>query len=60
MYTVIYDGSFDGFLTGIFEIYEYGLKEVVIVKETEWQTNMFGKEHLVIPDTEYRFYSGRF
>ena len=50
MHTVIYDGSFDGFLTGIFEIYEYGLKEVVIMKETEWQTNIFGNEHLVITD----------
>ena len=50
MHTVIYDGSFDGLLTGIFEIYEYGLKEVVIMKEAEWQTNIFGKEHLVITD----------
>ena len=50
MYTVIYDQSFEGFLTAIFDIYKYSFKNVCIAKGHDFQKNIFGKEHFVLTD----------
>lgn len=50
MDSIIYDGSFEGFLTGIFHIYENGLGNVSIIRGENFQKNMFGHEHVVVTD----------
>lgn len=50
MTSLIYDGSFDGFLTAIFDVYEYKLSDVAIVKDDVYQQNIFGKKHNVHTD----------
>ena len=39
---VVYDESFEGFLTAIFHIYEYGLANVSIIRGSKFQKNIFG------------------
>jgi probable DNA metabolism protein len=51
MHSVVYDGSFDGFLTTIFEIFEYRLTDEVIYREETVPGNLFGPVHRVITDT---------
>lgn len=48
--TVIYDGSFEGFLSAIFDIYEYRFKDVVIVFNKNFQKTIYGKEHFTATD----------
>ncbi|MEP6728545.1 MAG: TIGR03915 family putative DNA repair protein [Bacteroidota bacterium] len=43
---VVYDGSFEGLLTAIFEIYEYKMHDVKIYKEDEASPALFGKIHI--------------
>src|SRR5688572_7114603 len=50
MVTVVYDGSFEGLLTAVFEIYEYRFSEVDIVRQQHAQVNLFGKQHNCIAD----------
>ena len=50
MHSVVYDESFEGLLTGIFDIYEYGFRNPVITKRKNYQQNIFGLEHFVITD----------
>jgi probable DNA metabolism protein len=50
MHVVIYDGSFESFLTAVFDIYNYGLKNVAILRNKDYQKNVFGSEHLVVSD----------
>jgi len=45
--TVVYDGSFAGWLTAVFEVYERKFQEVQIVKESTLQHGLFGSEFLV-------------
>ncbi len=47
MKTMVYDGTFGGFLTAIFEVYEYKYKDAKIVKESVYHTSIFGKDHIV-------------
>ncbi|GAB0155351.1 TIGR03915 family putative DNA repair protein [Chryseobacterium sp. Alg-005] len=49
MTTLLYDGTFDGLLTAIFEFFEYRYKDVEIIsKEKFVQENMFAGIHEVI------------
>jgi len=47
MQSIIYDGSFEGWLSSIFEIYEYGFFEVQLYKEVTYQKAIFAAEHFV-------------
>lgn len=49
MTTLLYDGSFDGLFTAIFEVFEYRYKDVEIVsRERFHQENIFAEIHEVI------------
>lgn len=50
MDVIIYDGSFPGLLTAIFEVYEYKFQQPHICKADAAPTSMFGKTHEVIFD----------
>ena len=53
MTTILYDGSFDGLLTAIFEVFEYRYKDVEIRnRETFQQENMFAEIHEVVTQQE--------
>lgn len=53
MVTLLYDGSFDGLLTAVFEVFEYRYRDVEIIsKEKFQQENMFAEIHEVIPQNE--------
>ncbi len=47
MQTVVYDGSFEGFLSAVFDVYEYKLKDVQVVPEQKHQPSMFAQPHVV-------------
>lgn len=53
MTTLLYDGSFDGLLTAVFEVFEYRYKDVEIFsKEKFYQENIFAEIHEVITQNE--------
>ncbi len=53
MTTLLYDGSFEGLFTAIFEVFEYRFKSVEIVSKNRFtQENMFAKIHEVITNNE--------
>lgn len=45
MVTVIYDGTFEGFLTAVFEVYEFKLSSVHITTKEHVQGNVFENYH---------------
>lgn len=45
--TVIYNGSFENFLTALFDVYEYKIKEPDIQKEGFANTSLFADIHIV-------------
>lgn len=47
MKTVVYDGSFEGFLCAVFDVYEYKLTDVEIVAAHKHQPSMFAEPHFV-------------
>ena len=47
MQTIIYDTSFEGFLTAVFEIYEYRFSEPDIQKDGAANISLFGDVHYV-------------
>lgn len=47
MTTVVYDGSFEGLLTAIFEIYEYKFDDADIRNENSAMENIFNASHIV-------------
>lgn len=47
MQAVIYNGSFENFLTAVFEVYEYKIKEPDIKPEGRWNAVLFTKPHIV-------------
>lgn len=47
MKTIVYDGSFDGFLCAVFDVYEYKFADVNIVPEHRHQPSMFAEPHFV-------------
>lgn len=53
MTTLLYDGSFDGLLTTVFEVFEYRYKDVEIFsKEKFYQENIFAEIHEVITQSD--------
>ena len=50
MMTYVYDGTFDGFLTVVFEIYASKRKPVQIVRERMWQAGFFETPALIVTD----------
>lgn len=60
MTTLLYDGSFDGLFTAIFEVFEYRYKDVEIASSERFhQENIFAEIHEVItqPDKSERVVS---
>ncbi len=47
MTVVIYDGSFEGLLTAIFEVYEYKIQSPAICREGAVSGSLFGNTHVV-------------
>lgn len=47
---LVYDGTFDGFLTCVFEVYDLKINRVIIQKESNAQASLFGKNHEVHTD----------
>lgn len=45
MHSVVYDGSFRGWLSAVFDIYEYRLSATDITREENFQQNIFGQVH---------------
>ena len=45
--TVIYNGSFENFLTAVFEVYEYKITEPDIQQEGKANSSLFGDMHIV-------------
>lgn len=53
MTTLLYDASFDGLFTAIFEVFEYRYKDVEIVsRERFHQENIFAEIHEVVTQTD--------
>lgn len=48
MHTIVYDGSFEGWLTAVFEVYEYKTETAVIYRNTEVLPGLFGENRVVI------------
>lgn len=48
---LVYDGSFDGFLTCVFQVYDLKIKQVNIQKENETQASLFGGTNVVVTDS---------
>lgn len=59
-HTFVYDGTFDGFLTSVFRIYEQKLGAVAIQKESQAQASLFGTDEVVvtIPELADRVWKG--
>jgi probable DNA metabolism protein len=47
MQLVVYDGSFEGFLTAVFEVYEYRFTDAYFAHQTNYQKNIYDKAHEV-------------
>ncbi len=52
MILLVYDGSFEGFLSAVFDIYEYRFSEVRFAVEGIYQQNIFARTHAVITTDE--------
>ena len=52
MIALLYDNSFEGLLTAIFEIYEYKYTDVKILSHQNIQNVLFGENNIVITNTE--------
>ena len=50
MNIITYDKTFEGFLTAVFDCYDKKLSPISFAGFTEFQSLLFGKEHLVITD----------
>lgn len=47
MKTLVYDGTFNGFLTAVFDMYEYKFPDAKMVKESVYNISVFGDDHIV-------------
>lgn len=47
MYTLLYDGTFDGFLSAVFDVYYYKFDKPQLVHENAFNGNIFEKVHRV-------------
>lgn len=45
MVTVVYDGTFEGWLTAVFEVFEYKFSDVEIITKEQFQANVFNRHH---------------
>lgn len=52
MALVVYDGSFEGFLSAVFDVYEYRLGDVAFSHEENFQQPMFGRIHHSVSEEE--------
>jgi probable DNA metabolism protein len=52
MVTVVYDGTFEGWLSCVFDIYEYKFSNVNIVGRKQFQPNVFNKHYDSIYDEQ--------
>lgn len=52
MQTLVYDGSFAGFLTAVFDVYEYKFCNPTICPEHQRQDSLFGQTHMVYTDQQ--------
>lgn len=52
MRMMVYDDTFQGFLTAVFEVYEYKWEDVKIVKQSGYHVSIFGQDHVVMSDNE--------
>jgi len=52
MTTLVYDSTFDGFLSAVFSCYELKLKEVSIVRNSLFQKPLFGNHDTIITEPE--------
>jgi probable DNA metabolism protein len=52
MQSVIYDGTFEGWLTAVFEVYEYKFSEVCITTRERFQPDVFAKPHEIFYNQE--------
>ena len=48
MTTIIYDGTYPGWLTAVFEIYEHKLQDITFAREGEPPASLFGTTHKVV------------
>lgn len=48
--TLVYDGTFDGFLTCVFQVYDLKLKQVNIQRKSHAQESLFGSSDEVLTD----------
>jgi len=46
---LIYDGTFDGFLTAVYQVFEDQLRDVEIVKPKHYQPNIFIESETMKP-----------
>lgn len=53
MQTVIYDGSFEGLLCAVFDVYEYKFTEVHICRQKHFKGNIFEKVHYANMDAAH-------
>ncbi len=60
MQAVIYDSTFEGWLTAVFEVYEYKFSEVHITTRERFQPEVFSKPHETFynPDKAERVWKG--
>jgi len=47
---IVYDGSFEGFLSAVFDVYEYRYNEVEFAGNEHYQSTIFGAAHFVTTD----------
>lgn len=52
MTQVIYDGTYEGWLTSVFEIYEFKLQDIVFAKVEPAATLLFASTYFVVTDPE--------
>lgn len=45
MTTVTYDGTFEGFLSAVFDVYEHRFEQVCLVSGERWQRNVFDQHY---------------
>lgn len=48
MTQIVYDGTYEGWLTAVFEVYEYKLKDIVFAKKEASAALLFSTHHIVI------------
>lgn len=60
MHTVVYDGSFEGLLTAVFDVYEYKLDDAIVVRDELHQPSLVGSTHIVHTNQQkaVRVYNG--